>query len=40
MLVHIGQTNLLNPGKLVIFDARSFINATANKVNKGGFEDC
>ena len=39
MLIEIARTNPTNPNKLVIFDARSYINAMANRINKGGFEN-
>lgn len=39
MLIQIGACNPLHPGKLIIYDARSYINAQANKLNKGGFEN-
>ena len=38
-LVEIGRTNPDPSKKVVIYDARSYINAFANKVNKGGFEN-
>lgn len=38
-LSEIGLTNKNSSKKLVIYDARSYINAFANKVNKGGFEN-
>ena len=39
MLMEIAKTNPTNPGKLIIFDARSYLNAMANRINKGGFEN-
>jgi hypothetical protein len=39
MLVSIGNTNPHNPNKLLIYDARNYYNAMANKMNKGGFEN-
>ena len=39
MLLEIGRTNPDPTKKLHIFDARSYINALANRVNKGGFEN-
>ena len=39
MLTQIGHTNPNNPGKLSIYDARQYINAMANRMNKGGFEN-
>jgi len=39
LLVEIGELNPHNPRKLYIYDARSYINAMANKMNKGGFEN-
>lgn len=39
MLFKIGNTNP-STNKVVIFDARSKINAMANKLNKGGYENC
>ncbi|CAI2381707.1 unnamed protein product [Moneuplotes crassus] len=39
MLLKIGNTNTIT-NKVVIFDARSKINAMANKLNKGGYENC
>ena len=38
MLLKIGQTNP-NTDEVVIYDARSKINAMANKVKKGGYEN-
>ena len=40
MLASIGQTNPTNPSKLLIYDARAYLSAMANKMNKGGFENC
>ncbi|CDW86315.1 myotubularin-related protein 2 [Stylonychia lemnae] len=39
LLLEIGRTNPDATKKLQIFDARSYINALANRVNKGGFEN-
>jgi hypothetical protein len=39
MLVEIAKTNTKNPHHLMIFDARSYVAALANRVNKGGFEN-
>ena len=39
MLAEIGRTNAHNPNKLVIFDARSYMAAMANRIHKGGFEN-
>ena len=39
MLFKIGVTNP-TCNNVVIFDARSKINATANKIKKGGYENC
>lgn len=40
MLSTISKTNLKNPNdKLIIYDARSYINALANRVNNGGYEN-
>lgn len=39
MLTEIPKTNPYNPHKLIIFDARSQINALANRLNKGGYEN-
>lgn len=39
MLTEIGRTNPNNPNKLIIYDARSMINAFANRFNKGGYEN-
>lgn len=39
MLTEIARTNPNGPNKLVIYDARSYINAMANRMNKGGFEN-
>lgn len=39
LLSKIGELNPTNPNKLAIYDARSYINAMANKMNKGGFEN-
>lgn len=39
MLSEISRTNPYNPNKLVIYDARSYINAMANRLNKGGYEN-
>lgn len=39
MLLEIGRTNVKNnTSKIKILDARSYIAAMANRVNKGGFE--
>eukprot|EP00347_Sterkiella_histriomuscorum_P008157 403346164 len=38
-LLEIGRTNPDPSKKLIIYDARSYINALANRVNKGGFEN-
>lgn len=38
-LQEIAKTNPDPTKKLMIFDARSYINAFANKLNKGGFEN-
>lgn len=39
MLVEIARTNSFNHNKLIIFDARSQLNALANRLNKGGYEN-
>jgi myotubularin-related protein 1/2 len=40
LLLQIGKTNRINPhNKVAIFDARPFVNALANRVNKGGYEN-
>lgn len=39
MLTEIARTNANNPHRLIIYDARSYINAMANRLNKGGFEN-
>jgi len=38
MLANIGQLNPKNC-RVIIYDARSWINALANRMNKGGFEN-
>ena len=38
MLTQILNTNK-NSNKLIIYDARSYLNALANRVNKGGYEN-
>jgi myotubularin-related protein 3/4 len=39
MLNEIAKTNVINPNKLIIYDARSYLNAFANHVIGGGFEN-
>ena len=40
MLLNLAKTNRRNPNeKLIIFDARSQINALANRLNNGGYEN-
>ena len=39
ILSEIIKTNPNGPNKLYIFDARSYLNALANRVNRGGFEN-
>lgn len=39
LLLEIGKTNPNSANKLMIFDARSYVAALANKLNKGGFEN-
>lgn len=39
MLTEIAKTSPDPSKKLIIYDARSYINALANRVNKGGFEN-
>lgn len=40
LLQQIGKMNRSNPeGKVAIYDARPYVNALANRVNKGGYEN-
>lgn len=39
MLSEIAKTNKFNPKPLIIYDARSLLNATFNRLNKGGYEN-
>ena len=40
MLTEIGKTNMSSDGeRLQIFDARPYLNAQANRLKGGGFED-
>lgn len=39
MLTEIARTNPYNPNNLIIYDARSLLNATFNRLNKGGYEN-
>ena len=39
MLTEIARTNPYNPNSLIIYDARSLLNATFNRLNRGGYEN-
>lgn len=39
LLLEIGRTAPNPNDKLIIFDARAYLNALVNKLNKGGFEN-